>query len=54
MLYEVITGYYCTLAQAGLIAEELLDTYLLFDSKLPGHPVRQKIPFIEVNTGALA
>ncbi len=48
-----VGGYYCTLAQAGLIAEELLDTYLLFDSKLPGHPVRQKIPFIEVNTGAL-
>lgn len=31
----------------------LLGTYLGFDSKLPGHPVRQKNDFIEVNTGAL-
>jgi transketolase len=44
---------YCTLAQAGLLDETLLDTYLQFGSQLPGHPVRQKTPFIEVNTGAL-
>lgn len=48
-----VGGYYCTLAQAGLLDEALLPTYLQFDSKLPGHPVRQKTPFIEVNTGAL-
>ena len=48
-----VGGLYCTLAQAGLLDEALLDTYLQFGSLLPGHPVRQKTPFIEVNTGAL-
>jgi transketolase len=48
-----VGGLYCTLAQGGLIGEESLSTYLQFDSKLPGHPVRQKNPFVEVNTGAL-
>jgi len=48
-----VGGYYCTLAEAGFIEESLLDTYLEFDSKLPGHPVKQKIPYIELNTGAL-
>lgn len=48
-----VGGYYCTLARAGLIDVALLPTYLQFDSKLPGHPVRQKTPFVEVNTGAL-
>lgn len=48
-----VGGFYCTLAQGGLISEESLNTYLQFDSKLPGHPVRHKNPFVEVNTGAL-
>ena len=48
-----IGGLYCTLAEAGIIDESLLSTYLQFDSALPGHPVRQKTPFVEVNTGAL-
>lgn len=48
-----VGGYYCTLAQAGLLDEALLSTYLLFNSNLPGHPVRQRTPFVEVNTGAL-
>lgn len=48
-----VGGYYCTLAEAGYIAESELDTYLKFDSRLPGHPVRQKTPGIELNTGAL-
>jgi transketolase len=48
-----VGGFYCTLAQAGLLDDTLLDTYLQYDSKLPGHPVRQKTPFVEVNTGAL-
>lgn len=48
-----VGGLYCALVQAGLLDEELLKTYLQFDSKLPGHPVRQKTPFVEVNTGAL-
>jgi transketolase len=48
-----IGGFYCTLAEAGYIEEALLATYLKFDSRLPGHPVRQKTPVIELNTGAL-
>ncbi len=48
-----VCGMYCTFAEAGIIDPALLDTYLQFDSSLPGHPVRQKTPFVEVNTGAL-
>ena len=48
-----VCGLYCTLAEAGYMHEEKLKTYLEFDSDLPGHPVRQKCPFIELNTGAL-
>jgi transketolase len=48
-----IGGFYCTLAEAGYIDESVLMTYLQFDSVLPGHPVRQKTPCIELNTGAL-
>ena len=48
-----VGGFYCTLVQAGLLKKNLLDTFLKFDSKLPGHPVRQKNDYIEINTGAL-
>lgn len=48
-----VGGFYCTLMQAGLLEKSLLGTYLEFDSKLPGHPVRQKNDFVEVNTGGL-
>jgi len=48
-----VCGLYSTLASAGLIDEASLETYLAFDSPLPGHPVRQKTPFVELNTGAL-
>ncbi len=48
-----VGGFYCTLMQAGLLEKTLLGTYLEFDSKLPGHPVRQKNDFVEVNTGGL-
>ena len=48
-----IGGFYCMLAEAGYLDEALLSTYLKFDSRLPGHPVRQKTPVIELNTGAL-
>jgi transketolase len=48
-----VGGFYCTLMEAGILDEGLLPTYLGFDSALPGHPVRQKTPFVEVNTGAL-
>ena len=48
-----ICGLYCTLAEAGYMDEFELATYLQFDSRLPGHPVRQKNRFVELNTGAL-
>lgn len=46
-------GYYCVLAEAGYFPEEWLPTYQHNDSNLPGHPVRQKTPGVELNTGAL-
>jgi transketolase len=46
-------GFYCTLAEAGLIKRELLSSYLAFDSSLPGHPDRHKLAAVELNTGAL-
>jgi transketolase len=46
-------GYYCCLAEAGYFPEEWLSTYQHNDSHLPGHPVRQKTPGVELNTGAL-
>jgi transketolase len=48
-----VGGFYCTLAEAGLLDEALLETYLQFDSMLPGHPVRQKNPWFELNTGGV-
>ena len=48
-----VCGLYCTLVEAGYMAESELQTYLQFDSALPGHPVRQKNRFVELNTGAL-
>jgi transketolase len=48
-----VCGLYGTLAEAGYMPEAKLQTYLQFDSDLPGHPVRQKCPFVELNTGAL-
>lgn len=46
-------GYYCVLAEAGYFPTEWLETYQHNDSHLPGHPVRQKTPGVELNTGAL-
>lgn len=48
-----VGGYYCTLAEAGIIDKSLLDNYLQKNSLTPGHPVRQKTKGIEFNTGAL-
>jgi transketolase len=48
-----VGGLYCTLAETGILQQKDLATYLQFDSMLPGHPVRQKTPFVEINTGAL-
>jgi len=48
-----VGGFYSTLMEAGLLEEKLLDTYLKMDSYLPGHPVRQKNRYVEINTGGL-
>lgn len=48
-----VGGFYSALMEAGLLDESLLDTYLKFDSALPGHPVRQKNAYVEINTGGL-
>jgi transketolase len=50
---HAVGGYYCCLAEAGYFPVEWLPTYQHPDSKLPGHPVRQKTPGVEFNTGAL-
>ena len=47
-----VGGLYCTLAEAGYLDRSALDTYLELGG-LPGHPVRQKTPGVELNTGAL-
>lgn len=46
-------GLYSVLAEAGYFPEEWLQTYQHNNSNLPGHPVRQKTPGVELNTGAL-
>ena len=48
-----VGGLYCVLAEAGYFPTDWLRTYQQNDSRLPGHPVRQKTPGVELNTGAL-
>lgn len=48
-----VGGLYCCLAEAGYFPADWLPTYQYSGSHLPGHPVRQKTPGIELNTGAL-
>lgn len=50
---HAVGGYYCVLAEAGYFPTEWLPMYQHADSPLPGHPVRQKTPGVELNTGAL-
>ena len=50
---HAVGGYYCVLAEAGYFPTDWLATYQHADSHLPGHPVRQKTPGVELNTGAL-
>ena len=44
---------YTTLAAAGFIPGEMLDTYMADGSPLNGHPDRNKVPGVETNTGPL-
>jgi len=48
-----VGGLYCVLAEAGYFPADWLKRYQHNDSPLPGHPVRQKTPGVELNTGAL-
>lgn len=50
---HAVGGYYCVLAEAGYFPTDWLPTYQHAESHLPGHPVRQKTPGVELNTGAL-
>ena len=44
---------YATLAEAGFIGREMLDTYMQPLSRLNGHPNRNYVPGVETNTGPL-
>ena len=44
---------YAVLARRGYFAEDLLDSYGGFQSRLAGHPDMHKLPGVEANTGAL-
>ncbi len=44
---------YATLAQAGIINKELLETFCQADGKLGGHPDLDAVPGVEATTGAL-
>ncbi len=44
---------YAVLAERGFFDKEILDTYGLLASKIPGHPDMYKLPGVEANTGAL-
>ncbi|MCI1675347.1 MAG: transketolase [Ancrocorticia sp.] len=44
---------YAVLAEAGVIPEEVLDTYGELNSHIPGHPDMHLLRGIEANTGAL-
>jgi len=49
-----VGGLYSCFAELGWLEESELRSYLQDDSRLPGHPVRQKLPgWVTVNTGAL-
>jgi transketolase len=49
-----VGGLYSCFAELGWLEESELLSYLQDDSRLPGHPVRQKMPgWVTVNTGGL-
>lgn len=49
-----VGGWYSCMAEAGFMPEAELSTYLQDESRLAGHPIRQKLPdLITVSTGGL-
>ncbi|MFH0863467.1 MAG: transketolase [Candidatus Gottesmanbacteria bacterium] len=47
------SALYATLAQRGFFSKRMLKTYFANGSKMPGHPVKNCVPGIEVSTGSL-
>lgn len=50
---HAVPGLYAALASVGIIQAEELKTYYQDGSRLPGHPVKDKCPGVEVSTGSL-
>ncbi len=50
---HAVPALYSVLIELGFMAEEELFTYRRMGSRLQGHPDRNKLPFIQVNTGHL-
>lgn len=46
-------GYYATLAEAGYLPVDELDSFDCINSRLQGHPDKSKLPGIEMSTGSL-
>jgi len=46
-------GLYAVLHHVGVLSEEEMLSFSMFDSKLGGHPDRNKIPCVELSTGSL-
>jgi transketolase len=46
-------GYYAVLAAKGFIAEDELDGFASFDSRLGHHPDRLRVPGVEISSGSL-
>lgn len=44
---------YCALNMKGILSQEDLETFEMYKSKLPGHPVYGKCPGVEASTGSL-
>jgi len=44
---------YAALNELGKISDEELETFRQIDSRLEGHPVKTKLPFLDVTTGSL-
>lgn len=45
--------YYATLAERGFFPWEWLQSYRDLDTRLPGHPVRNRVPGVDMTTGSL-
>jgi transketolase len=44
---------YAVLSDKGFFPKDMLDSFCSFDSRLGGHPTKEKIPGVEASTGSL-